>query len=413
MSTQGAAVPGTVVPTSAQVSPGGPAGISGANISADAGNIATTGSDGLILVPQSQIWSARLRSYNSLANPNFEVTQRNIGNSVALGAGPFFIEDRWYKGGSGTYTATSASQFSNSVLVPGTSYRITSRVLYVQLTGQETSMAASDQLTIRQSVEGSATRELIGEVSSISLLCYCNVALKFGVSLQDANSAYSITYLASIPASLWTLVTIPNIPAMFSSAGTFNITPGSLGYVFSICLAAGSSLISSANGVWTSGLYLGAVGQDNFCAKPVNTLLYIGFAQHEPSPVCTTLQDLDYDTNLLRCQRMYQKSYPLGTLAGTFPYATGVTGQPPVNTASVLNTGLTFRRSMAKTPTVTLYNHSTGAANSMQDIGGVNHAITSTPGATENTPFYQINSSALTAGVTGTCYFHWVGDTGW
>jgi hypothetical protein len=57
------AVPGTNVPSGANVVPGGAQGIQGLTgqsgpnaVSTDAGNIATLGSDNLILVPQSQIW---------------------------------------------------------------------------------------------------------------------------------------------------------------------------------------------------------------------------------------------------------------------------------------------------------------------------------------------------------------------
>src|SRR6516165_446511 len=78
----------------------GPTGPTGppSGVSTDSGNIATLGSDAKILVPQSAITAMRLRSFNAIGNPNFEVDQRNCGNSVNFPAGGYlktFVNDRW------------------------------------------------------------------------------------------------------------------------------------------------------------------------------------------------------------------------------------------------------------------------------------------------------------------------------
>src|SRR6266850_5359204 len=69
---------GTVVASGVLVSPGGQQGIPGPNaLSTDVGNQATFGSDAKIYVPDPSpvIWSVRLRSFQAIGNPNFEIDQ--------------------------------------------------------------------------------------------------------------------------------------------------------------------------------------------------------------------------------------------------------------------------------------------------------------------------------------------------
>src|ERR1700757_3331801 len=48
-------------------------------VSTDANNLAVLGSDNLISVPASSIWSVRLRSFNAIGNPTMEIDQRQVG----------------------------------------------------------------------------------------------------------------------------------------------------------------------------------------------------------------------------------------------------------------------------------------------------------------------------------------------
>src|SRR4029077_7860842 len=49
----------------------------------------------LVTAIQPTIWSARLRSFNAIGNPTFEVSQRNAGNSVSNPSSGAFVIDRW------------------------------------------------------------------------------------------------------------------------------------------------------------------------------------------------------------------------------------------------------------------------------------------------------------------------------
>src|SRR5258708_32997433 len=78
------------------------------------------------------IWSVRLRSFNAVGNPTFEVDQRNVGNSIAIAATTPFI-DRWFGGGAGTWTGTAKQNpaVGSELVVPGTNFQISRSFLRV------------------------------------------------------------------------------------------------------------------------------------------------------------------------------------------------------------------------------------------------------------------------------------------
>ena len=171
---------------------------------------------------QAQIWDTRLRSFNAIGNPNFEVDQRNA--FVGIGAsipGTIFIQDRWISDrNTGTFTG-GWSPTTTAVSVPGTNFWITKTILRFQLTTAQASLAAGDTLGLTQSVEGIYNRELIGDVASLSLLVRSSVAnLKFAAILRDGGSTKSLAKLCTLgAANTWTLFQLPNLPALASLFG--------------------------------------------------------------------------------------------------------------------------------------------------------------------------------------------------
>ena len=297
------AIPGSVVNVGKLVTPGGAQGQSGPSaVSADPGNIAVLGSDNLILVPQSTIWSQRLRSFNAIGNPNFEVDQRNAGASVGLLGN--WAQDRWASNKAGTMSGTLQQIAVPDAVVPGTNFRISRCAMRLTLTTQEAALAAGDYHILNQYIEGPFFRELSLDVHSISLLVRSSVAgLNFGVVLKDPpNATKTLVKLCTIPsANTWTLISLPNLPVWPS--GNFTSVPGANGYQIGITLACGSTFMSPANDTWQTGSFWGAVGQSNFYGQPVNSTFDIAFIQHEPGPLCTTLIDKPFSQNLDECQR--------------------------------------------------------------------------------------------------------------
>jgi hypothetical protein len=381
--------------------------------SGDAQNLLTLGSDSLLYLPpsaiQPTIWSVRLRSFSSVGNPNFEVDQRNVGKTLTNPNSGVII-DRWTYSGAGGYTVNMGQQVANlpDLCLPGTNFRISRSFFRLTLTGQLASPAAGNYLQVVQSVEGPCWRELSNDVHSVSILVRSSVAGTFGVALTDSAAAKTLTKLATIPtANTWILLTFPNLPVW---VGTYNPLPGNLGYYLSICLMSGSTYMSPANNTWQNGNFVGATGQSNFCANPVNSTFDIGFIQHEPGPVCSTLIDQPFSQNLDECQRYYQKTCDYQYALGQAVNGGGVVLYCAANTHPV--THIPFKRRMAKVPTLSVWNPVSGATGTIRNYStSADHSISGIwyPGE------YGYGGVSLNTVPTALNMMEWqhVADTGW
>jgi hypothetical protein len=357
-----------------------------------------------------QIWSVRLRSYNAIGNPGGEVDQRNVFALVTNPAGGSLPIDRWsvMRGGTNVWNIQSVGDLS--VNVPGTNFRISRTFMRITLTTQQTTLASTDRGGIAQAVEGPMWRELSNDVHSVSLLVRCSSPLKFGLCLNDNVAAYSLAKLCTISiANQWTLITLPNLP-IWTPSGTWATVVGTTSYYFRITLIAGSGMQPSANDAWVAGATFGALGQDNFAALPVNSTFDVGYVQHEPGPVCTSLQDKPFSVNYDECLRYYAKSWNFATAAGTGGSVPAPTTLYALVAGTNLWTSLVFKKKMAKAPTMTAYSQVTGAAN-MVRFGGADVAVSGAITAGEDAGPNVI--TVTTSQAIGTGYWHWTADTGW
>jgi hypothetical protein len=367
---------------------------------------------------QPTIWSARLRSFNAVGNSTFEVDQRNVGGVVTSPPTGIFIVDRWFKGGSGTYTVNMRQNVPSGgpgiPYLPGTNFRLSASWFQVVLTAQEASLAAGDSLCIRQIPEGIRLRELIGDVHSVSVLAACTVApLTFAVALRDAAATptRSLIKLCTITtANTWTLFTLPNLP-VWPAAGTFNVTPGNQGYDLAITLACGSTNTAAAPDTWQTGNFISAPGVSNFCAQAVNSVFYLGFVQHEPGPLCTTLIDYPFTQNYDACLRYFTKSYSYGVKPGTVDQTGCHTG---FNQASQnpYYWYLPFKKVMAKTPTIVGYSTVTGAINNIRNASAGADVATTGVSLAGDSAFTGFSIASPPASLWGH-QFHYTADVGW
>ena len=359
------------------------------------------------------IWSARLRSFNAIGNPTFEVDQRNADGATAVTVG--MPLDRWtlMRSGTNTVSLKQNDTATSPILVPGTNFAISRKFLRLTLTLGQTSLTSTSVIALTQSIEGPLLRELISDVHSVSLLVRSSVAgLVFGFALSDSTGSQSLTNLCTLgAANTWTLIPLPNLP-LWPSAAVLPLTPGALAYSIFITLAAGSAYMSSANGSWQSGTAIGAPGQSNFAGSPINSTFDIAFVQHEPGSLCTTLIDKPFSANLDECLRYYCKSAPYGVL----PNAVQQIGDYQwycVNATTGQLLGLvSFKKVMAKVPTVVPYSPVTGAANTVRNYtssADVNVSSISVPG---DSGFGGVNLSTAPA-VNSNLQFNWAADTGW
>ena len=361
----------------------------------------------------SAITAVRLRSFNAVGNPNFEVDQRTVGSTITFATpATTWVQDRWQPLKVGVATGVvTAARTTGAITVPGTNFAISTYYQRMTLSTAQATLLAGDIVWLGQTIEGCVSREIGSDVNSLSILARSSVAnLSFGVAIRDSSVSRSLVKLCQLgAANTWTLIPLPNLPA-FVAGGSWTYGAGVAGYLFSITLASGTTYITPANDVWQTGNYIGAVGQSNFLAQAVNSTLDIGFVQHEPGPLCTTLIDKPFSQNLDECLRYFASSYVYGTKAGTVANPGVKTMIAPISQAAMFGS-VQFPKVMAKVPTVTIYNHATGAANSIRDGGAVDHA-----GATAtNIGDAGFGTITFTTATTGpmVCYAHYTSDTGW
>jgi hypothetical protein len=368
----------------------------------------------------ARVISQRTRGYSSIGNSTFEVNQRAVASVTTGTSLNQWVQDRWLfskNGGTKQYGIGQGSAPTGGWHIPGTSFRVSNNTNYITLNTAQASLAAGDVDYLYQTVEGPNLRELIDDVHSISILCMTNVTggLKFAVSLRDASAGatYSLVKLCTIPVpNVQTLITLPNIP-VFPTAGAFSLTSGTVGYVFSICVSCGTTFMTPANDVWVNSNVVGAIGMDQLCTKPTGSYLYLGFAQHEPGPICTSPIDKPFsgaNGNLEECQRFYTKSYAYGTVAGTAAGANQVMGTVVANQHCYLYAA--FKKVMAKIPTVIGYSPATGAVNTVRDVTANADRATTGTASPADSGFSGFTISTQNA-ATAMYQYHYTADTGW
>jgi len=362
---------------------------------------------------QPTIWSARLRSFNAIGNPTFDVDQISVSVISAQTGGKTI--DRWTASKTGTMAISAGranSAAGDEVLVPGTNFRISSGYHRIQLTTAQATLAAGDLLYMQQIVEGQRFRELSMDVHSQQILVRSSVAnLKFSVALRDNVPSKSLVKLCTLgAANTWTLIQLPNLPLWSLSGGTFSALPGAIGYYLAICLAAGTTWTAPAADTWQNGSFLAAPGMSNFAASAVNSTFDIAFVQHEPGALCTTPIDCPFTQNYDDCLRYYAKSYEYGVKAPTNTSVGVVSAMVGANANYALGT-IPFAKTMAKIPALTVYAVD-GTANACLQLGQPGNAGVNSILGLGSKGFYGVGFPSAVVG-NQPVQMQYQADTGW
>jgi hypothetical protein len=372
---------------------------------------------------QPTIWIARLRC-NAIGNPNFEINQRSPGTVLSLPAGTQagFQVDRWKIQKVAGTGAVSCNQPAVTQLVPGTNFAITQSGLSVGVTTAQGALAAGDNLQIQQFVEGPMLRELINDVTSLTIAVSCTASLTFAVVLRDSVSGVSYVHLCNYtnsPSIQW--FTIPNIPK-WAGGGTFPLAPGGVGYSIAICLAAGSTFIAPSVDTWVSGNFAGAAGMTNFLGLSAGATFNLWFVQHEPGALCTTPIDKPWQQNYEECLRYYCKSYDYAVAPGANASLGALSGfNGAASTAGTdFQACVRFPKPMAvacpatpfvQGPGIYLWTPA-GTPNAVRDAAGATDRGVSSISIPGSMGFRGVTlGSALSASSYGV--FHYKADTGW
>lgn len=241
----------------------------------------------------------QLSHRNKVINGKMEICQRGTGllpfsfSSVADNA---YTIDRWNWNKNSTSGAVRITQDTD---VPnGGEFK---NSLYIYVTTADASVAAGDNCGIRQRVEGSFVRDLIGRTFTVSFWVRSTKTGTHCLAIRNSGSdrSYVGTYSVS-SADTWEKKTV-TITGGLITAGTWDWTTG-IGISLHFTLMAGSTF-QTTSGAWQTGNYLATSAQVN-CMDTIGNVFAITGVQLEAGAATNFEHRMD---ELSRCMRYYQK----------------------------------------------------------------------------------------------------------
>jgi hypothetical protein len=374
-----------------------------------AGNITaptqTTGNNTTRVATTAFVQSAVINSSsigkNRIINGAMVIDQRNAG---AGGSTIGYTVDRF------GYFATQASKFTwgqnlNSVTPP---------VNFSNYLGFQSSSAysviSSDYFGIQQRIEGFNTSDLgFGTVNAktvtLSFQVYSSLTGTFGGALQNSNGTRSYPFTYSVPtANTWTTV---SVTVAGDTTGTWVGATNGIGLIANFNLGAGSTFSGTA-GSWASANYTSATGSVSIVGTSGATF-YITSVQLETGVNASSFEFRQYGTELLLCQRYFQKSYEDGTALGAAT-TNGIVGGYIAETAGRA-VSITFQVPLRATATIAYWDGAGNASkySSLANNSWVNNLsaafvlnstsskgviLSATSGAAGSTGFIQYSATA-------------------
>lgn len=296
---------------------------------------------------------------NRIINGGMVIDQRNAGASVTPTDAQFLV-DRW-KARQTVASKFSAQQNAGSVTPPSgfTNYLGATSLSSYSVTG-------TDNFVLFQDIEGFNTSDLAwgtaGAVSvTLSFWVRSSLTGTFGGVIRNYNGTrdYGFTYTISA-SNTWEQKTI-TIPG--DTSGTWATTnSGSIRLIFS--LGVGPSLSGTAGSWGAQGIW-GVTGATSVVGTNGATF-YITGVQLEVGTVATSFDSRDYGRELMLCQRYFAKSYNQAIALATPGEFAGASGRFVDATSNYASVQVFFPVRMRTTPTVTIYNPSTGATASLR-----------------------------------------------
>jgi len=295
---------------------------------------------------------------NKIINGGMTIDQRNAGASVTLGSGGTFTLDRM------RFYSNDASKLSTqqSTDVPSGQGFVNS-MLITSLAS--TTPASTDYYFLEQRLEGYNVYDFNWGTSgaktvTLSFWVKSSLTGQFGGSVAagtPTDNSYPFSYTIS-SANTWEK---KEITISGPTSGTGFLTNNGIGLRCRFLnLGSGSSRLGTA-GSWISADYYGSTGDVNLIGTSGATF-YITGVQLEVGETATPFEHRPYGTELVLCQRYYEKSYIYANVPGTGGVPVGFIAS--MNNGVVTNTtpGATFKVTKRTAPTVTIYNGVNGTS---------------------------------------------------
>jgi len=349
--------------------------------------IAIAGTTGITLAGQFDSASS-MGFKNRIINSAMVIDQRNAGASVAFTSAAYTL-DRWV-GAVGTATGTtfqrsttSATGFSNSAVIT---------------IGTGASPVAGAVNRLYQVIEGFNIADFAWGTASaatvtLSFWVRSSVTGTFSGALYGASTIQSYPFNYTINAA--NTFEQKTVTIVGSTTGTWDSTNGTGVYV-NFDLGSGTTFKGTAN-AWATGTFIGVTGATNLCATTGATF-YITGVQLEKGSTATSFDYRPFGSELALCQRYFEKSYNIGTVAGTNTESGMAQSSQNAATSGTgfIGANISWKVSKRGAPTTTLF-----------DVAGTINTTTrytlgGTTGAGQNGTVQDSNENFLSVYSSGT-----------
>ena len=344
---------------------------------------------------------------NRIINGAMVISQRNGTSSITPTDGQYIV-DRW-KAGVTQASKFTAQQNAGSVTPP------TGYINYLGVTSSSAySSLATDQFYLTQPIEGLNVADLsfgTSGASSVAVSFWVRSSLTGTFSGTIGNDAFTRTYAFSFTISASNTWEQKTIAIAGDTSGTW-LTNNGAGIWFTLDLGSGSNYATTAN-TWTAGGYRKSTGSTSIVGTNGATF-YITGVQLEKGSTATSFDYRPYGTELMLCQRYFQKSYDQSNVPGTATRAGCVQLGSYSNTPTTMNNGVGFRFPvvMRAAPTMTGYDPDVASTTGQGrfDAAGVaatQGALTFSSLSDAGVASVAIATTGRTAGAGLTVLFHY------
>ena len=252
---------------------------------------------------------------NMLINGAMNVAQRGT-SQTGLGAnGSTYLIDRFY-----CYANATAGRFTKSQVADGPN-GISANCMKIDCTTADSSIAAAENLTVLQAIEGQNVQRIGKGVTgaqqiTASFYCKASASFTFAANLYDNDNNRHISALFDVTTD-WNRIVL-TFPADVDDGSSPFDDDNAVSLYFQIALHVGSNESSGTlQTTWAN--YVANTtyaGIDSILSNTANNFFLTG-VQLEVGPVATEFEQEDISTTLAKCKRYYTKTVA-GSVYGIF-----------------------------------------------------------------------------------------------
>ena len=252
---------------------------------------------------------------NMLINGAMNVAQRGT-SQTGLGAnGSTYLIDRFY-----CYANATAGRFTKSQVADGPN-GISANCMKIDCTTADSSIAAAENLTVLQAIEGQNVQRIGKGVTgaqqiTASFYCKASASFTFAANLYDNDNNRHISALFDVTTD-WNRIVL-TFPADVDDGSSPFGDDNAASLYFQIGLHVGSNESSGTlQTTWAN--YVANTtyaGIDSILSNTANNFFLTG-VQLEVGPVATEFEQEDISTTLAKCKRYYTKTVA-GSVYGIF-----------------------------------------------------------------------------------------------